>query len=100
MSKWLHGSAFKRRVEGKNLQAYLAREQPDLLPRLRFIKVDAEGFDLAILETLEEVIRDRRPYLQVERFNLRKSGPGYRLKLYDFRHPHGYEWTRSVGDDT
>ena len=99
MSKWLHGSAFKLRVEGKNLQDYLAREQPDLIPRLRFIKVDAEGFDLAILETLEQVISSRRPYLQVEMFNLRKSVPGYRLRLYDFLQRHGYEVYRIAGDE-
>src|SRR2546425_1509835 len=36
MSKWLHGSAFKLRVEGRNLQDFLMREHPDLIPRLRF----------------------------------------------------------------
>jgi FkbM family methyltransferase len=98
MSKWLHGSAFKLRVEGKNLADYLAREHPDLIPRLRFIKVDAEGFDLVILETLEDLIRGRRPYLQVEMFSLRKSVPGYRLKLYDFLLRHRYEVHRMAGD--
>jgi len=99
MSRWLHGSAFKLQVEGKNLQDYLAREQPQFLPRLRFIKVDAEGFDLAILETLEDVIRTRRPYLQVEMFSLRKSVPGYRQQLYDFLRRHGYEVYRMAGDE-
>jgi len=98
MSKWLHGSAFKLRVEGRNLQDFLMREHPDLIPRLRFIKVDAEGFDLAILETLEDLIRPQRPYLQVEMFNLRKSVPGYRLKLYDFLVKHRYEVHRMDGD--
>src|SRR5205823_13384734 len=78
MSKWLHGSAFKVRVEGRNLQDFLTREHADLIPRLRFIKVDAEGFDLAILETLESLIRKRSPFLQVEMFSLRKSSPAYR----------------------
>jgi FkbM family methyltransferase len=91
MSKWLHGSAFKVQVEGRNLQDYLARTHPDLIPRLRFIKIDTEGFDLAVLETLEDLIRRQRPVLQVEMFSLRKSTPAYRLGLYDFLVGHGYE---------
>ncbi|HYT72604.1 MAG TPA: FkbM family methyltransferase [Gemmatimonadales bacterium] len=99
MSKWQHGSAFKVRVEGKNLQNLLAQRHADLIPRLRFIKVDAEGFDLPILETLEGLIRGQRPYLQVEMFDLRKSAPAYRLKLYDFLVGHGYEVRRKESDE-
>src|SRR2546423_2875025 len=91
MSKWLHGSAFKVRVEGRNVQEFLVRQRPDLIPRLRFIKVDAEGFDWPILETLEDLVRSQRPFLQVEMFNLRKSPTAYRLGLYDFLVGHGYE---------
>jgi FkbM family methyltransferase len=99
MSRWLHGSAFKVQVEGLNVQEYLAREHPELIPRLRFIKVDAEGFDLAILETLEELIRRQRPFLQVEVFTLRKSLPGYRRKLFDFLVGHGYQLFRVEGGE-
>src|SRR5947208_4957612 len=91
MSKWLHGSAFKVRVEGRNVQEFLVRQRPDLIPRLRFIKVDAEGFDWPILETLEDLVRSQRPFLQVEMFNLRKAPTAYRLGLYDFLVGHGYE---------
>jgi len=99
MSKWQHGSAFKVRVEGKNLQNLLTQRHAELIPRLRFIKVDAEGFDLPILETLEGLIRGQRPYLQVEMFDLRKSAPAYRLKLYDFLVGHGYEVRRKESDE-
>jgi FkbM family methyltransferase len=98
MSKWLHGSAFKVRVEGKNVQDFLRRQHLDLIPRLRFIKVDAEGFDLPILETLEDLVRRQRPFLQVEMFSLRKSTPAYRLGLYDFLVRHGYEVHRMEGN--
>lgn len=90
MSKWVHGSAFTVDVEGRNVPAFLRRSHPELIPRLRFIKVDAEGFDLAILETLDDLIRGQRPFLQVEMFSLRKSTPAYRRDLYDFLVGHGY----------
>ena len=99
MSRWLHGSAFKVQVEGINLPDYLVREHPELISRLRFIKVDAEGFDLAILETLEDLIRRQRPFLQVEVFTLRKSLPGYREQLYDFLVSHGYKLYRVAGGE-
>ena len=94
MSRWLHGSAFKVHVEGKNLLDFIAQRYPDLIPRIRFIKIDTEGFDLAVLETLETLLRSQHPYLQVEMFNLRKSIAGYRLNLYRFLLDHGYELHR------
>ncbi len=99
MSKWLHGSAFKVRVEGKNVTGFLRRNHPDLIPRLRFIKVDAEGFDLPILETLQDLVRNQRPFLQVEMFSLRKYTAAYRLNLYQFLVRHGYEVHRVESTD-
>jgi len=97
MSRWLHGSAFTVRVRGRNLQDYLRREHPDLVPRIRFIKVDAEGFDLAVLETLDGILRERQPYLEVEMFALRKSSPSYRRALFDFLVARGYAVHRIDG---
>jgi FkbM family methyltransferase len=97
MSKWLHGSAFTVQVEGRNVPAFLARTYPDLISRLRFIKIDTEGFDLAVLETLEGLIRRQRPLLQVEMFSLRKSTSAYRRGLYDFLVGHGYRVHRMEG---
>lgn len=97
MSRWLHGSAFTVRVRGRNLADVLRREYADLVPRIRFIKVDAEGFDLAILETLDGILREVRPHLQVEMFALRKSPPGYRRALFDFLVAHGYGVHRIEG---
>ena len=85
-------------VDGNDLDA-LRREHPDVIPRIRFIKVDAEGFDLAVLQTLDGIIRERLPYLEVEMFALRKSPPGYRRALFDFLVAHGYAVHRIAGPD-
>ena len=61
--------------------------------------MDTEGFDLPVLETLEDLIRGQRPFLQVEMFSLRKSAPAYRLKLYDFLIGHGYVVHRMEGNE-
>ncbi|HEX3927678.1 MAG TPA: FkbM family methyltransferase [Gemmatimonadales bacterium] len=98
MSKWQHGSAFTLRVQGRNLPALLERDYAGLVARIRYIKVDAEGFDLAILETLDAVIRAQRPFLQVEMFDLRKSPADYRQRLYAFLAGHDYVLHLVEGD--
>lgn len=94
MSRWRHGSAFTVKVAGKDLVAELRRNYAELLPRLRFIKVDAEGFDLGILEALEPLLVAQRPTLQVEFFSLKRSPAGYRERLYRFLDGHGYAMRR------
>jgi len=66
MSRWRHGHAFPLTVEGRNLPSYLHRQYPHLLPKLTYIKVDAEGYDRTILTTLAGVIAARRPYIKAE----------------------------------
>jgi FkbM family methyltransferase len=66
VSWWKHGLAFKLKVSGKNLAGYLRREHPQLLARVRYIKVDAEGYDLKVLLSLSELIAERRPFLRAE----------------------------------
>jgi FkbM family methyltransferase len=96
MSRWSHASAFTVKVPGHNVNDYLRARHADLLPRLRFIKVDAEGFDLAVLETMVPLIEEFRPFLQVEMFSLKRSLPGYRERLFDFLAGQRYE-IRKVG---
>ena len=54
------------RVAGRNLHAYLRAEAADALPRLRYIKVDTEGFDRNVVQTLAALIASTRPYLRAE----------------------------------
>ncbi|MGC1201740.1 MAG: FkbM family methyltransferase [Candidatus Acidiferrales bacterium] len=68
ISRWKHGHAFTLRVRGRNLAAVLARDYSDLVPRLRYIKVDAEGYDATVLSTLTKLIANTRPYLRAEVF--------------------------------
>ncbi len=98
-SRWQHASAFEVSVEGRNLQDYVFEKHPDLPARLRYIKVDAEGFDLAILQTLEELIRAAKPYLRVEMFDLRRSSREDRRELYEFLVGCGYAVFRMEGED-
>jgi FkbM family methyltransferase len=66
VNRWKHGLAFKLKVVGKNLGEYLAAEHPELLPRVRYIKVDAEGYDLTVLTSLTKMIAQYRPFIRAE----------------------------------
>jgi len=61
-----HNHACKLDVEGRNLLHYLESEHPELIDRIRYIKVDAEGYDRAILTTLIPLIRRNKPFITAE----------------------------------
>ena len=48
-------------IRDSNLAAVLAHEYAVLVPRIRYIKVDAEGYDATVLSTLTSVIAQTRP---------------------------------------
>jgi FkbM family methyltransferase len=88
ISRWKHGHAFKLSVEGKNLESYLRRNHPELIPRIRYVKVDAEGYDLVILQSLAGLIAERHPYIRAEVF--KHTSAEQRRALYGFLEGHGY----------
>ena len=66
VSKWRHGSAFKIQVEGRRLDRILQDQYADWLPRLRYLKTDCEGHDLAVLRSIEKIIAAHRPHIKAE----------------------------------
>jgi FkbM family methyltransferase len=88
ISKWKHGHAFELKVEGKNLQKFLHSYYPELIPRIRFIKVDAEGYDHTILQTLSDLIQQVKPFIKAEIF--KRTNSDQRLRFYQFLVGFGY----------
>jgi FkbM family methyltransferase len=66
IGKWRHGHFQRLRVEGRHLGRYLREHAPDILARLRYVKIDTEGFDHAVVRSMEDVIASARPYLKTE----------------------------------
>lgn len=66
ISRWRHGHFAKLRVAGRHLAAYLRRHAPDELARLRYVKIDTEGYDRVIVSTMADVLAKLRPYLKTE----------------------------------
>jgi len=77
-----HGHSYKLSVFGLNLNDELKQDYAHLLEKLRFIKIDAEGYDLYVLDTLREVIESTRPIIKAEIF--KNTDGDYRARMYNF----------------
>ena len=89
ISQWKHGHLYKLKVQGKNLANYLKQHFSELIPSIRYIKVDAEGFDLAVLESITEIVGKQKPYIRVEVF--KHTDIAYRKKLYGLLNRFDYD---------
>jgi FkbM family methyltransferase len=79
ISRWRHGHAFRLKVRGERLGPYLTAHHPDLVGRLRYVKVDAEGYDLSVLESIADLIDQVRPFIRAEVFKLTPNADRQRL---------------------
>ena len=96
MSKWLHGHAFKLKVQGRNLQSLLQVDYLALIPRIRYIKTDTEGYECAVLRSVAQLIAQSKPYLKVEVY--RKLDDEQRRALFRTIAQMGYEVRRVVSE--
>jgi FkbM family methyltransferase len=96
ISRWRHGHAFPLTVRGEHVSSYLAANMPGVSERIRFIKVDAEGYDLAVLESMRDLIDRTRPYVRAEVF--RHTSPAQREALHAFFATRGYVVRRVSGE--
>lgn len=68
ISRWKHGHPYRLTVPARRVTDWITQRYPERLSRVRFIKIDAEGFDLEVLRSVEPIIRQQQPYLHVEMY--------------------------------
>jgi FkbM family methyltransferase len=68
ISRWRHAHFFKLNVTGRNLPSYLSQNHSEELNRLRYVKIDTEGFDRSVAASLRELFVEYRPYLKTEMY--------------------------------
>jgi FkbM family methyltransferase len=96
ISPWRHGSVFKLEVEAVRLDDYVRQHYPDLVDRLRFVKIDAEGYDRFVLESMRDLVTRTKPFLLVE-VNKHNTRP-QRLDLLGLLDDLGYGAERVLSD--
>jgi FkbM family methyltransferase len=89
---WFYRRKYPLAVEGRNLLDVLRTEFAEWLPKLTYLKVDAEGYDRAILASILPILRERRPVVRAEVF--RKLVADERNALYDLLADAGYRLHR------
>lgn len=77
-----HGNAYKMQVFCLDLEHELLDNFREFLPRLTFIKVDTEGYDLHVLRGLTNIIEDVRPVVKAEVY--KRTDRAYRRELLKF----------------
>ena len=72
---------------------------PALAPRVRFLKVDAEGYDYQVLRSLTDLVVAQKPFIKAEVFKQLRLEQ--RERLYDLVVAHGYDvFVKTVESDT
>jgi len=97
ISKWRHGHAFRLKVQGRNLESLLKEKYPELVSRIRYIKMDTEGYESAVLQSLGGLLPQCKPYLKVEVY--RKSEDARRRTLHRAIAALGYAIHKIVDDE-
>lgn len=94
---WTHAHFFRQCVAGRNLPRLLATAFPEEATRIRYIKIDAEGYDRTIAASMHDLLAEQHPFLKTEIYKHlpREERVGYYRDLRDL----GYELFRIEGDD-
>ncbi|MEQ8209341.1 MAG: FkbM family methyltransferase [Lacipirellulaceae bacterium] len=86
------------KVKGRILANLLRDEFAGWLPKLAYVKVDAEGYDCAILKSILPILLDTRPVIRTEVF--RKLLASERRELFDLLADNGFEVFRYEGGES
>jgi FkbM family methyltransferase len=85
-----HGKyTLDNKIKGIKLSKYLNENHSELLEKLSFIKIDAEGYDKDIIKSISDLIEKYKPYIITECFKYLKKEE--RIEFYDLIISKGYK---------
>ena len=74
-----HGHTFKLNVFCIDIEKELRNDYKSYLKKLKFIKIDAEGYDLYIIKAMINIIKEYKPIIKAEIY--KKTNKEYRLNI-------------------
>jgi FkbM family methyltransferase len=83
-----HWHVCKLDVSGVNLMDFLKENHPGCIEKITYIKIDTEGYDHAIVASIEELIKARHPYLRTEIYKY--TSKKRRIAYFNHLHELGY----------
>ncbi len=85
-----HGSyTLPHKIKAVNLEKFLEQQYSQWLPKLSFIKIDTEGYDMEIIQSIQSLLGKYKPVVEAECFS--KLMVQQRNELYDCIVKQGYE---------
>lgn len=85
-----HGKfTYPEKIKGVNLEQLLEKEYSEWVPKLSFIKIDAEGYDKEIVKSINGLIQKTQPVIVAECFG--KNTPEEKMELFEVIANNGYE---------
>lgn len=96
ISVWKHGHAFSLEVDAVVFAPFVEERHPDLLARVRYVKLDTEGYDRFVLESMREFLAKQRPYVRSEVYG--KLSREQRVAQVRVLTGLGYRLSRVVSD--
>ncbi len=95
MSQWKHGHPYRLRADGRRVSDWITQRYPERISRISFIKIDTEGAELSVLQSMEAILRRQQPTLHLE-MHRHAEGP-QRQEFLEFLSDLGYEMRRTHG---
>ncbi|WP_201980523.1 FkbM family methyltransferase [Hymenobacter rubidus] len=84
-----HGKfALSHKVKGVNLEAFLEREYPGFIDKLKLIKIDTEGYDKEIIKSISDLLFKHHPVVITECFG--KNSPEEKFEQFQVLKGLGY----------
>ncbi|WP_435353953.1 FkbM family methyltransferase [Emticicia sp. SJ17W-69] len=84
-----HGKyVLEKKIKGINLEAFLKKNFAQKLPKLRFIKIDTEGYDKEIIKSIRNILIEFKPIVVSECFF--QSSPADRFEHFEVLSSIGY----------
>lgn len=84
-----HGDAYRIQVDGVQLEMFLDRHYPQLVSRIKYIKIDAEGYDYYILKSMSSLLDRIRPVIHAE--VMKGTTIEYRTQMFELLRSKGYD---------
>ncbi len=84
-----HGKySLNTKVKGINLERFLEKEYPDSIGKLKFIKIDTEGYDKEIIKSIASLLLKHKPIIVSECFG--KNTSEEKFEQFEVLHNLGY----------
>jgi FkbM family methyltransferase len=84
-----HGKfSLATKVKGVNLEAFLKKEYPEFISKLKLIKIDTEGYDKEIIKSILNLLKQTKAAVITECFG--KNNPEERFEQFELLKSLGY----------